>query len=82
LPTSEAYLEDAPHDDLSFPVYLNGDLVGSIDFVAYDNLGTFTWSGDLQGMPGDRIRILRPDTLDTTAADLTVTFAATVGSVS
>lgn len=79
---SEAYLEDAPHDDLSYPIFLNDIEVGSIDFLAYTNTGTFTFIGDLQTEPGDRVRVMKPVLLEGSARDLTVTFAATVGSLS
>lgn len=41
--------------------------------------GVFAFAADVQFNAGDRLRVLRPDTLDTFARDLSLTFLATRG---
>jgi len=81
LAGSIAELEDAPADDLSFPIMHGVDLIGSIDFGAYDKIGTFTFATAEQFVPPEKIRVLRPTVLDAAARDLTVTFLGKLGTL-
>jgi hypothetical protein len=82
LPGSFAYLEDAPADALQFVINQNGLFAGTIDFAAYETVGTFNWTSDTQFEIGDKIQVVRPDVLDIAARDLTVTFNGRLGSLS
>lgn len=83
LEGSVACLNAAPDDDLSFPIYINDEEVGSIDFAAGDPDGTFTFEQARQLSPEflDRLKVLRPDTIDATALELAVTFKARLGGL-
>jgi len=66
-------------DDLVCPIYKNGSEIGSLTVPAGGYVGTFDFPTVVQFTDGDRIRVLKPDALDATARDLSVTFAALKG---
>lgn len=67
-------------DELVFPIYRNGDEIGDITFDAATTTPVFTFATDQQFEIDDVLRVLRPEDLDATAKDLTVTFQATLGT--
>ena len=80
---SLAELRVAPASLLSFPIYKNSTLVGSIDFdpdFSDPELGTITLASTVQFHRRDWLRVLRPNSLDANAKDLTATFAALKGT--
>lgn len=79
-PGSQALLEVAPADgDLIFPIYQDVTQVGTITFPDTETIGVFEITGGVQLASGERFSIIRPNTLDTAARELTVTFAARRG---
>lgn len=92
LPGSVGGLEGASEIEMVFPIYKNGDAIGSFTIggntegsssgeMLPPETGTFTFAADVQFNPGDRLRVLRPATLDYNARDLTITFAGIRGVI-
>ena len=75
---SKAYLTVDPAADMEFVIQKNGVDVGSVDFVAGANVGTFTFPDAVAFAVGDRVRVMKPTAgVDTDARELSVTFFAT-----
>lgn len=74
LTGSEATLEIAAGGDLSFPILIAGAAAGSVDFAAGETAGTFTFTDAVEIAIGDKLRLIRPDAVDTDARELSVTF--------
>lgn len=68
--------------DMIFPILRNNDQIGEINIVAGSVDVTFTFAGVQQFLANDTLRVLRPETLDNTAKDLSVTFQGRLGEVS
>jgi len=79
FPGSVAILETGPLDGLSFPIKKNGGVIGSIDFLADNAIGTFALDPTMQFETGDAIRIICPTALDDDALDLTVSIKGRLG---
>jgi hypothetical protein len=78
LTGSEAYLKTDAAGDMEFVIQKNGSDIGTVDFVAGQNEGTFTFADDVEFAAGDRLTVLAPtDGVDTDARELSVTFNAT-----
>jgi hypothetical protein len=86
LPGSEAGIEVENTSELVFPVYKNDTEIGSFTIPAPSSSesepeGFFTFLADVQFLPGDRLRVLRPATLDATARDFSMNIAGTRGTL-
>jgi hypothetical protein len=81
LTGSSAGLLTAPDGDLSFPIYQDAAQIGVIDFASGATAGTFDFPDAVQFTSPNAVRVLRPDTLDAAAFDLSVLFAGTKGLV-
>jgi hypothetical protein len=81
LPLSRASVDVAFTSDTSFDIQINDLVIGSVDFGAADLNATFTFDDDVQFVPGDKLKVMRPTSIDATAVNLTVTFAATKGDI-
>lgn len=68
--------------DCSYPILKNAVPVGAINIAAGEVDATFDLYDSVQFNAGDRLRVMAPDALDTTAADLSVTFMANKGIAS
>lgn len=79
LPVSTAGVQTAPDGTLVFPVYKNATAIGSITIASGETVGTFTFPADVQFASGDRLRVVRAGTLDVTATDFSINFAARKG---
>jgi hypothetical protein len=77
LPGSIAKLRVAPTANLSFPIALNGDVIGWLDFALGATDGVFNVSADQSYAIGDIIAFQAPTALDVAARDLLVTFQLT-----
>ena len=77
LPDSKASLRVAPASALSFDLQINGVVKGSVDFASGQTAATFTWAADVTCAAGDTVYIMRPETPDSAARDLTVTLILT-----
>lgn len=71
---SIAYVDTAPTDSQSFVINKNGSAVGTIDFAATKNEGTFSVASEVEFAAGDRLELIAPSPQDATLADLSVTF--------
>lgn len=72
-----AYLQEPAAANLSLPILVNDNPVGSVMFNAGENAGGFVWtSGDVSLSYRDRLAIGLPATPDATAAGLSVGFGA------
>lgn len=81
-PGSRALLATAPSDgDLVFVINKNETQVGTLTFPDGDDVGVFEIVDGVQLVDGDRFSLIRPNTLDTAARELTVTFAARRGTL-
>lgn len=81
LPGSVASV-DAPFAAAkSFDIRHNGTVIGSVDFASGDTDGTFTFADDVQFSIGDKVKVIRPTSIDATATNLNVTLAATKGTL-
>jgi hypothetical protein len=87
---SRASLHYAPTDAVTYPIYKNNSEIGSVFFDADSTDGVFTFPDAVQFAPGDKLRVLRPEALDSfqsegeldlTARDLTITFRALKGTL-
>lgn len=81
LPDSGASVDVAFTADTSFDIKINNLVIGSVDFAASDTTATFTFDNDVQFLPGDKLKIITPTSIDATAINLTVTLVATRGDV-
>lgn len=81
LPLSRASVDVAFTDATSFDIQINSLVIGSVDFAASATEATFTFDDDVQFIPGDKLKVMRPTSIDVTGANLTVTFAATKGDI-
>jgi len=70
---SEASLRIACSAALSFPLYGNGTLIGSIDFASGASTPTFTFASDVAFAVGDEIQVGPPVAIDLNARDLQLT---------
>lgn len=80
LPGSVAGLIDAPTEELVFIILQNETEIGTLTFAASSVVGTFAFAATTQFVAGDVLKVLTPDTVDATAADLSVTFAGVKGT--
>lgn len=76
LEGSYADLDTPPAGDVSYPIQINGVEKGSVDFASGDNVGTFTFLDQVSLAAGDKVRLMKPATVDTAALELSVTFVA------
>jgi hypothetical protein len=75
LPGSEAFLKTDPASSMSMKIQKNGTDIGTVDFVAGSNTGTFTLAADASFAIGDRLTVLKPTAgVDTDARELSVSF--------
>lgn len=70
----------APTADVLLAVYKNSIHIGDITIAASSLTGTFAFPTHTQFTAGDRLRVLRPASLDATAYDLSLTFKALKGT--
>jgi hypothetical protein len=68
--------------DMILPIMRDNDQIGEINIGGGQTTVTFTFVATQQFLAGDTLRVLRPETLDTTAYDLSVTFQGRLGEVS
>lgn len=76
LTGSKAKLLIAPSVDLSFGLSKGTTPIGSINFLAGQTEGTFTFTADVPLAIDDMVRLIRPSVIDTAARELTVTVLA------
>ena len=69
LPGASAYAETAPTAAVSLTIYKNGTSIGTINWVAGANAGTFTFSADVTFASGDVLTVGAPGTPDVTFAN-------------
>lgn len=81
LPGSLAQVDVAFTSNTDFDIRINSLSVGTISFGAGTTSATFTFADDVQFTPGDVLKIMKPASVDTTGANLTVTIAATKGDI-
>lgn len=71
---SLARLRVPPDAGMTFGIYQNGDLIGSLDFTAGDDEGVVSFTGAFQFTAGDVVYVAFPDGgIDADAKDLTLT---------
>lgn len=73
LVSSQAYAEVAPTGAVSITIKLNGVSIGTIDFAAAANAGTFTFTTEQALIAGDVLTFEAPGGVDGTFADVSVT---------
>lgn len=78
---SVASLLVAPAVALSFPITKNATTIGSLNFAAGATIGSFTLATATQFSSADRLRLVRPATVDADAEELMVTFKFTRGTM-
>jgi hypothetical protein len=76
LTDAKGDLQTPPAANISFPITVNGTVVGSVDFASGDNAATFTFAADVLMAPGDVVKLMKPTTMDIAASELSVTFVA------
>lgn len=81
LPGSLASVDTAFTSATDFDIRINSLSIGTLSFGAGATSGTFTFADDVQFVPGDKLKVIKPASVDTTGADLTVTFAGTKGDI-
>ena len=81
LPNSLAAVDIAFTSPTSYSIQINDLEIGTVDFAAAATEGTFTFDSDVQFVPGDKLKIIKPASVDTTGANLTVTIVATRGDI-
>jgi hypothetical protein len=72
--------ETEPFDDASYPILRNADVIGSADYGGGGTI-SFTFIADVQFIPGDMLKVVRPDVIDDEAAGLALTFSAVLGTI-
>lgn len=73
LTASRAQLGDGTTDAMTLTMRKNGVAIGTINFGAGAQIGTFTLAADVSFAAGDVFDIVRPTTLDSTARNLMLT---------
>lgn len=68
--------------EIVLPIMRNDTEIGTITIAAASTDATFTMAQDEQFEINDVLRVLRPETLDATAKDLTVTLQGQLGTIS
>lgn len=68
--------------DIILPILRNEDQIGEIHIAGGQSDVTFTFGGTQQFLANDTLRVLRPEDLDVTAFDLSVTLQGRLGEVS
>lgn len=81
LPDTVAAVETAFEINTSFDIQKNGVVIGSMDFIAGQLTATFTFTDDVQFEAGDKLKVMKPPSIDDEGADLNVTFAAIKGLI-
>lgn len=79
LPGSVCGVNIEPTDDLVCTIMKNTTPIGTLTILADELDASFDFTDDVQFNVGDVLRVIRPDVLDATARELTVTFAGTKG---
>lgn len=75
---SLAHLIGDPAANMEFKIKLNDTEIGSVNFVAGSNVGTFTFNDDVDIAIGDVLLVMKPTAgVDTDARSLTVTIKMT-----
>lgn len=73
LATSQAYAFTAPTGAQTWDIQKNGVSIGSVDFAAGVNAGSFTFASSTAFVPGDRLLIITDAVVDSTLADVSIT---------
>ena len=73
LAGSEAHAKIAPYADTSLIIKKNEIAIGSVDFTAGSQSGTFTFLTETTFTPGDSIEIYTPGTVDITMKQFAIT---------
>lgn len=81
LAGSAACLETAATSALTFSIRKNATEIGTMSVAAGATAATFTFGSAVQFDGGDRLRVLRPSSLDATASDFSINFAARQGAI-
>lgn len=76
LPGSQAYLGTTTTAAMTLSIRKDGASIGSVNFGAGAQIGTFTLNADVEFEAGDILDILRPSSLDTTARNLSISLVA------
>ncbi len=66
----------APTAGVSYSIAKNGTQIGTMDFTAANNVGTFTMASSTSFAIGDILTVVAPATPDSTHNELAWTFAA------
>jgi len=72
LPESIAYCRVPPAANVSYDLQVDGVSVGSVNFLAGQNDGTFTLAASVSLVHGQRLEIVTPPVIDVTIEDVTI----------
>ena len=78
LPGSSAYCQQVPSSNLSVDIQKNGASIGTVSFVASNNIGTFNFATEQILAPGDVISFVAPSPDDFTFGDISISIIGTV----
>lgn len=79
LPGARATLRGEPAADLTFEIYRNEVLIGTLLFTAGTKTGVFTFTNSVDFADGDALELVGPGTPDDTAFGLSVTMVGRLG---
>lgn len=71
---SVAKLITVPDDDLELDIKKGASVVATLTFASGEAVGVVEWSDDYQFNKGDTLALMKPETMDASAANMAVTF--------